>query len=57
MVYYTPLYGHPNLTDSAWHDDTWAFMEYGPITAMEVYRSVRWHDPYIGWHEGGEFKV
>jgi hypothetical protein len=32
VIAYTPLYGHRNLTDSAWHDDTWAFMEYGPIT-------------------------
>jgi len=41
------LYGRANISDSAWHDDTAAFKEYGPITAMEVYRSERWHDPYI----------
>ncbi|KIY96229.1 hypothetical protein MNEG_11733 [Monoraphidium neglectum] len=56
VIEYTPLYGAPNLTDSAWHDDTWAFMQYGPITAMSLYYSVLWHDPYIGWHPGGEFK-
>ena len=21
-----------------------------------MYYSVGWHDPYIGWHPGGEFK-
>lgn len=133
VISYSPLYGHENLTDSAWHDDTWAFMEYGPITgqrmvnnavkvnasfsigtatclltrnsnctwpccckairgthyispdihathttdahrlllasvlhaflpfvptatAVSLYKSERWHDPYIGWHDGGELK-
>jgi hypothetical protein len=37
------------MSDSAWHDDTWAFMQYGPITAMEVYNSGDgWVDPFIG---------
>ncbi|GBF88704.1 tyrosine serine phosphatase [Raphidocelis subcapitata] len=57
VIAYSDLYGRPNISDSAWHDDTWAFMEYGPITAMEVYHSGNgWHDPYIGFHPGGEFK-
>lgn len=47
VVWYSRLYGRPNITDSAWHDDTPAFLEHGPITAMEMFRSERWHDPYI----------
>jgi len=39
VIYYTPLYGQPNISDSAWHDDTGAFIEYGPITAVEMYHS------------------
>ncbi|KAI8468130.1 MAG: hypothetical protein J3K34DRAFT_20174 [Monoraphidium minutum] len=57
VVAYGPLYGQPNASDSAWHDDTRAFMAHGPITAMELYHSGSgWHDPYIGFHPGGEFK-
>ena len=45
------------MSDSAWHDDTAAFLEHGPITAMQVFHSGDgWRDPYIGFHPGGEFK-
>ncbi|KIZ04484.1 hypothetical protein MNEG_3476 [Monoraphidium neglectum] len=57
VVSYSPLYGRANMSDSAWNDQTWAFAEYGPITALELYHSGSgWHDPFIGWHAGGELK-
>ncbi|GBF89996.1 tyrosine serine phosphatase [Raphidocelis subcapitata] len=57
VIAYTDLYGRANLSDSAWHDDTWAFNEYGPITALSMFHSGNgWHDPFIGFHPGGEFK-
>jgi hypothetical protein len=62
VIAYSPLYGHENITDSAWHDDTAAFQEYGPITAIEVFKSERWHDPYVvrlarAWGGGGAAAV
>lgn len=27
VIAYSPLYGQANMSDSAWHDDTWAFNE------------------------------
>lgn len=41
VISYSPLYGHPNASDSAWNDQTPAFMAHGPITAMELYHSGR----------------
>lgn len=53
IVFNSPLLGKANMSDSAWHDDTWAFRRYGPISRLTLYKA--WF--YDGvWHNPGEFK-
>lgn len=41
------------MSDSAWHDDTWAFRAFGALSRLTLYKA--WF--YDGaWHNPGEFK-
>jgi hypothetical protein len=53
IVSNSTLYGRPNMSDSVWHDDTWAHKRWGPISRLTLYKA--WY--YDGeWHDPGEFK-
>ena len=43
VVAYSPLYGTPNLNDSAWHDDTWAYNQVRGVDSRRLPRSSGTH--------------
>lgn len=49
----TQLFGNVNSSDSLWHDQVWAFRQFGPITKVTMYKA---HFYDGEWHDPGELK-